>query len=155
MAIAGKPNWQSVTTDHIGVPHGGLFGNIRKWEPVLAKQGLFLCWSLIWNVFGVFHRLPGNEPVFDMHLKHRDGGPIPIDRLLVDTLVFLRETTNREDRSLREEGFRRRKQAEKMLAQTAAAEERADMAKRATDTAFMALGLKSKKVMIELGKGVN
>jgi len=151
MAIAGKPSWQCVTTNHIGVPHGGMFGNVRRWEPILAKHGMLLCWSLIWNVFGVYHRLPGGEPVFDMHLKHKDGGPIPLERLLVDTLVFLRETTAREDRSLREEGLRRRNQAKQDKINAELAEERSDRAKRATDKAFMALGLKPKKTMIELG----
>jgi len=112
---------------------------------------MLLCWSLIWNVFGVYHRLPGGEPVFDMHLKHKDGGPIPLERLLVDTLVFLRETTAREDRSLREEGLRRRNQAKQDKINAELAEERSDRAKRATDKAFMALGLKPKKTMIELG----
>jgi len=155
MAIAGKLNWQSVTTDHIGVPTGGMFGDVKKWEPVLAKHGLFLCWSLIWEVFGVFHKLPGGEPVFDMHLKHRDGGPLPLDAQVVDTIVLVRETTFREDRSLREELFNRKRKMDADLAAEAAAGERSDRARRATDKAFMKLGLKAPKVFMDFSKGSN
>ena len=155
MAIAGKLNWQSVTTDHIGVPSGGMFGDVKKWEPVLAKHGLFLCWSLIWHVFGIYHKMPGGEPVFDMHLKHHDGGPIPLDGQVVDTIVLVRETSSREDRSLTQELYQRRQKMKRDIALAAAAEERSDRARRATDKAFLKLGLKTPKITMDFSQRSN
>lgn len=152
MAIAGKPNWQCLTTDHIGVPRGGLYGDVDKFEPILKQSGLFLCWSTIWHTFGVYHNLPGGEPVFDMHLKHKDGGPIPLDAQVVFTFIFLRETASREDRSLREEGFRRRNEMRRALEAAAAAEERMDRARRATDKAFLKLGIKSPTIFMDFSQ---
>lgn len=155
MASAGPANWRAVTTDHIGVPHGGLYGDVRKWEPKLKKAGLLLCWCTIQDVFGIYTALPDGKYVFQMSLKHRDGGPIPIDEHLVRTLVFLRESHHRQDRSLLEQEAAQRKAQMQAKIQADLAEERSDRARRATDIAFMGLGVKPKKVMIELGKGVN
>jgi len=148
----GKPQWCIVSSDHIGVPHGGLFGNIRRWEPKLNKHGLYLYWSLIHEMFGVYTILRNTgELVNQMLLKHKDHGPLTLDKSLVDTLVYLRETHNRTDQVRMLASFKARKSAEKAKAQAEAAEERADRAKRATDMAFMALGVKPRKTMIELG----
>lgn len=155
MASVGPASWLTVSTDHIGVPHGGLFGDVRKWEPKLKKHGLLLCWSTVWDVFGVYTELPGGEYVFQMNLKHKDGGPIPLDKHLVDTLIFLRECHHRQDRSLLEQEATARKAQVRARAQAELAEERSDRARRATDKAFMALGLKPRKLMFQFGKGVN
>jgi len=155
MAMAGPITWRAVTTDHIGVPRGGLFGDVDRWEPVLNRHGLFLAWSLIWQTFGVYSKLPGGECVFQMHLKHKDGGPLPIDQQLVDTLVLLREVNSREDRTLREQCFAFKKKIEKEKRMAAAAEERSDRAHRATDKALMSLGVKAPKIVLDLGQRRN
>jgi len=126
-----------------------------KWEPKLKKAGLLLCWCTIQDVFGVYTQLPGGKCVFQMSLKHRDGGPIPIEEHLVRTLIFLRESHHRQDRSLLEQEAASRKAQMQAKINADLAEERSDRARRATDIALMGLGVKPKKVMIETGKGVN
>jgi len=148
MALIGPPIWNMLTTDHIGVPHGGLFGDPQRWEPELKKHGLHLGWLPNWEHFAVYTILPGGEFVAQMMLKHKDRGPITIDRQLVDTLVFLRETHNRSDRKLLEAAVKRRQDAANAKVDAEAAEERSDRARRAVDTAFIKMGLKTPKVTV-------
>lgn len=146
--VLGKEHWRIVSSDHIGVPHGGLFGDVRRWEPLLNKHGLYLYWSLVWQTFGIYTKLPDTgEIVNQMLLKHKDGGPIPIDRSVVDTFVFLRDSHSYTDQPHMISAFKARKEAEARRANDAMAEERRDVAKNATSEAFLNLGLRSPKVI--------
>ena len=154
MAFIGNPRNRCVTSDHIGVPSGGMFGDVRKWEPVLNGHGLRLGWSLIWHTFMVYTMTPAHGFVCQMHLKHRDGGPIPIDRRVVDTLVWARENFHREDQTLVKQMFDARQQRE-LDRQDVERRERAEAsAEAAWDSVSLDLGLRTPTVLMEPFAGV-
>jgi hypothetical protein len=153
MAYIGNPKQRCVSTDHIAVPRGGMFGDIAKWEPVLNRNRLYLAWSLIFHTFLVYSKEKGFPFVCQMHLRHRDGGPIPLDSRVVSTLTWARENFRREDQTLVKQMF----EARKRRAQSAEESERMERAERSAADAFDAvsldLGLRTPKIMVELGKG--
>ena len=146
MSVIGDARLRLVSSDHIGVPHGGMFGDVARWEPKLNRRGLRLAWSLIWQCFFVYTELPGGKLVSQLRLKHKDGGPITIDKTLVDTLVYLREIHRRSDKPMVAQHLQQRKTERLQQAHAEAAEERSDRAKDATQQAFVALGVKTPKV---------
>jgi len=149
MSFISNPGLRLVTTDHIGVPHGGQFGDVSRYEPILARHGLLLAWSLIWDCFFVYTKLPGGKVVTQFKMR-RGGGPvIPLDRAFVDTMVTLRETHWRTDRSLLMQEAERIKRNLMQQREEQAAQERRERAKDATEEAFSQLGLKGRKVTFD------
>jgi len=154
MAFVGRPADQCVTTDHIGVPHGGMYGNVRHWEPVLKRHGLRLAYSLIWHSFLIYTidtEHPQHPLVCQMHLRHKDGGPIPLDRRVVETMRFLRESYHRSDQTLLKQHFETRKQAKKDKREEEVREESQQTAREAVDRAWLAMGLAGPKVTVDMG----
>ena len=80
----GYTHWQWVSTDSAGVPHGGPFGDVQRFEAEAGKYGLIIGWSRIHERFGVCTRLGPAKWVCQWLLrKERTGVPIPFtDELL-------------------------------------------------------------------------
>jgi len=95
MKQVGPKHWHCVTPDGFAQPTGGMYGDVRRYMPMLAEHGLHLCWSTLWCVYGVYTQRPGDRPRFQMLLKRKGEGPLPLTRQLVETLIFLRESDAR------------------------------------------------------------
>jgi len=52
--VVGHPSSAWVSTDSAGVPHGGSFGNVARFEQAINKVGLNLAWSRIWDCFYIY-----------------------------------------------------------------------------------------------------
>ena len=86
-----------MTTDTIGVPTGGQYGDIRRWEPVLNRHGMKLMWSRFHQTFMVYTDFNPARPVCQVILLNKETRrPIPVTGRLVNLLVWLRETHARE-----------------------------------------------------------
>jgi len=147
----GPPAWRCCTTDELGVPTGGMYGDVRRWEPELEKHGLLLAWSWIWYCFAIYTKRPGSHKcTCQMLLKRGRAQPIPLTREVVDTFVFLRETSARTNstiaRAIADNHERRKKEA----MQKEVREESAHMARESTDRAMRALGLKTRPVTVQM-----
>jgi len=145
--VLGDPRNQIVSTDHIGVPHGGAFGNVRKWEPVLAKRGLFLYWSLIHGFFGVYTKRPGSGALVNQMQLHAGDFPLPIDKHLVNTLIFMRETHSREDQSMVKQHFDRKQAAKKAAEKAKKDVLNREIARDAVDKALLQVGARTPMAM--------
>jgi len=144
----GPRDWQCVTPDHIGVPHGGLFGDIDRHRATLARCGLKLCWSVRWGAFGIYSERQGGSVVFEFPLWRPDGSPIPLTGDVAFGLRVLAERRARTDRATIADCIRRMK-AEKAASLR---RDRLDRAhQRAEDTvqeASKRLGLTTRPVTI-------
>jgi hypothetical protein len=154
MAIVGRPLDKMVTTDHIGAPTGGLYGDIRRWEPALNRAGLKLAWSLIWHAFFVYTVRPGtNNCVPQLPLfESRTGDPIPVDRKLVDTLIYLREQNARDDKTMLRQEFERRVSAKKAAEEAAEDEDRKYKLKDIMKEASRVIGQETRPAFLDLGR---
>ena len=95
--MVGPRRWMCVTTDMIGVPTGGLYGDIRRWEPVLNRYGLKLMWSRFHKCFMVYTDLNPARPVCKLILWNKKAQrPIPLTGQLVNLLAWLRDLYARE-----------------------------------------------------------
>lgn len=88
MANVGPKFWQWVTTDTAGVPHGGQFGDVPRFEPVLNQHGLIVGWSRARKCFGIATHGPSGWAC-QMLLMGRTK-PIPFSQKLVSALLTAR-----------------------------------------------------------------
>lgn len=52
----GEPSWQWVTLDSIGVPTGGVHGDVRRFHDGVKEMGLDLAWSRMYGIFFLFRQ---------------------------------------------------------------------------------------------------
>jgi hypothetical protein len=130
-----------------------MYGDVRRWEPVLNKHRMYLAWSLILHNFIIFTKARGQDFVCQMHLKHRDGGPIPLDGRVVQTMVWARENFHREDQSLVKQAHDARMKRAEEQEEEQSQQRIADIASAALDAAKLDVGLRGPKVFVEPYKG--
>jgi len=93
----GPAWWRCVTTDEIGVPYGGAYGDVRRAEAELNRVGMKLCWSYLHHCFGIYTEPVPNYWRFQLLLQKNGDEPIPLTDQLVWTLYFIREEDARMD----------------------------------------------------------
>ena len=92
----GYRHWGWVSTDTAGVPHGGPFGDVGRFETAAASHGLILGWSQRLNCFGVCTRLGPTKWVCQMLLRNQvTRRPIPCSDSLLAILLIAWERHSR------------------------------------------------------------
>ena len=90
----GYRHWGWVSTDTAGVPHGGPFGDVERFEREAKPHGLILGWSRRLRVFGVCTRLGPKKWVCQMLLRN-GGKPISCSDPLLSLLLIAWERHSR------------------------------------------------------------
>lgn len=90
--IVGYRHWQMVSTDSAGVPHGGRYGDVPRWERQAKRHGLKLGWSRLSKCFGIYTQIGPGKYAFQLRLwNERTQCPIALTPQLLQTLVWLWE----------------------------------------------------------------
>lgn len=84
----GPAYWKWVTTDTAGVPHGGKFGDVPRFEAVFRRHNLYVGWSRIQRCFGIATRDRRNGWQCQMLLT-TGRSPIALSSQLVGMLLTL------------------------------------------------------------------
>ena len=92
----GQKHWGWVSTDTAGVPHGGPFGDVGRFETSAKRHGLILGWSRRCKCFGVCTRLGPTKWVCQMLLRNQQTmRPIPCSDALLSILMIAWERHSR------------------------------------------------------------
>jgi hypothetical protein len=82
----GPRFWHWVTTDTAGVPHGGRYGDVPRFEAILRRHNLYLGWSRVKKCFGIASKNRRNGWCCQMVLTTGQG-VIPLNNRLVSALL--------------------------------------------------------------------
>jgi len=87
----GNPEWQLVSLDTAGVPHGGPFGRVGDFVEQAKKRSLYVAWSRLWKCFVIYTKMR-RKVVFQMLCrKPGSGAPIALGRGFLWYLCYLRD----------------------------------------------------------------
>ena len=85
----GEPFWQWVTLDSIGVPTGGVHGDVKRFHDGVKEMGLDLAWSRLYDIFFLF-RQHKNGKIQTLQGFASWSEPVTPDRLTMELLRDLR-----------------------------------------------------------------
>lgn len=142
----GYRHWGWVTTDSAGVPHGGRFGDVGRFERGANGHGLIVGWSRRLNCFGVCTRRGPTKWVCQLVLRNSKG-IVPFSDSVLWLLLFAWERHARLTESTITEYLRDVQRKERAAVAKEIYDEQALRVKDSVQESFYRQGIETRRLI--------
>ncbi len=90
--MIGHPSWRWFSTGSAGVPTGGRYGNVKRFEERAKRHGLYIAWSGLGGCFVIYTKRGAGQLVTQEFCNDpRDGTPEPLTDNYLAVMVAIWE----------------------------------------------------------------
>lgn len=147
--MIGHPSWRWFSTGSAGVPTGGRYGNVKRFEERAKRHGLYIAWSGIAKAFVVYtKRGPGELVLQEFCQDPVEMTPVPLTDRYLAQLVGIWERFARASHMTIRCMIEMDKRERKRQAQREAEQHRADSREDALRMFNLVTGRAGSKTMV-------